>query len=79
MVVYLQLGTIIGAILGWIDGQPGRRNLRAAITALGSGATLLFLGSVNLTHQQVALTSLGGIALGYGLAFLVRRLRGDQA
>ncbi len=78
MVVYLQLATIIGAIIGWIDARPGRTDLRAAIAALPIGATLLGLGWVDLAHQQVALTSLGGLGLGYGLAFLVRRVRGEN-
>ena len=78
MVVYLQIGTIIGAILGWLDGRPGHGDRRAALAALPIGATLLCLGWVNLAHQETALTSLGGIALGYGLAFLVHRVREEQ-
>jgi hypothetical protein len=75
--VYFQLGTIIGAVLGWIDGRPGRGDPRAAIVALPMGATLLCVGWVLAQHALV-LTSLGAIALGYGLAFVVRRARGED-
>jgi hypothetical protein len=74
MSVYFQLGTIVGAVLGWIDGRPGRGDSRAAIAALPIGATLLFVGWVLAQHELV-LTSVGAIALGYGVAFAVRRAR----
>jgi hypothetical protein len=75
MRTYLQLGTLLGAFLGWIAGRPGSGDLSGAIAALPIGATLLCLGWMNLSHQAVALTALGGVALGYGVAFLVRRWR----
>ena len=78
MVVYLQLGTIIGAVVGWIDGRPARGDLNAAFVALAFGATLLALGWVDFWHQEVAFTALGGVGLGYGVAFLARRLRREH-
>ena len=75
MTIYVQLGTILGAVIGWVDGRPGHGDRGAAIAALPIGATLLCLGWANLAHQQIVLTSLGGVALGYGAAFLIRRLR----
>ncbi len=74
MSVYFQLGTMIGAVLGWLDARPGRGDRRAAIAALPIGGTLLFLATA-LPQHELVLTSLGAIALGYGLAFVVRRVR----
>jgi hypothetical protein len=74
MNVYFQLGTIIGAVVGWVDGRPGRGDPRAAIVALPVGATLICVGWA-LPQHALVLTSLGAIAIGYGLAFVVRRAR----
>ncbi len=78
MTVHFQLGTLIGAVLGWIDGRPGGSDRRAAIIALPMGATLLLAGWILAQHELV-LTSLGAIAIGYGLGAVVRRARGEDA
>ena len=76
--IYLQLGSIIGAVVGWIDGRPARGDVRGALAALPIGATLLALGLVDFWHQMVPFTALGSVGLGYGLAFLARRARGEH-
>ena len=68
-----QIGSIIGAVVGWINGRTG--DARGAMFSLPLAALLLLFSVLNYVDAAAIFNTLAGLAMGYGLAFFLRRSR----
>ncbi len=75
--MYFQLGSMIGAVLGWMHGRPGRGDARGAWTSLPMGGGFAVMGWIGYPRLGMIFPLLSGLALGYGVAFLIRRTQSE--
>ena len=71
---YLQLGSLVGCAVGWQQSRSARGYTLGAYASFPAALVLLALGWYGYARWGEGFNTLGGAALGYGAAFVLRRI-----
>lgn len=72
--IYIQIGSLVGGAVGWQHSRSASGYTLGAYASFPVALALLALGWYGYARWSDGFDTFGGAALGYGLAFVLRRI-----